>query len=320
MNDQTSGINLQKLTQELSNIELAHKEVKARLETARALCSHLVMIQGPLVTVNTLKGIPVASNVISKMNIWSAMTLHLNTLAQETKRSRIMKELESSWTVETLMSYNKQVDIYLCMFRQFIEETNMIPSPDNNQYKHYQDFMSSFTDHVKKMIFQPGEVLTLGVLFAHGRNCSKFSTIKRMLTVLYLTLNLRVKCSLTNDNKADIITQYLQVGEEECRESLFREVQHIIAHHYYYTCPCPFHSDLNIPPNWLEFEQNCPKWNEVESELKAAKGAQRMNAQYVPDVEIRQELQYKAHVSMVRHLTNTFMFFRPVNKSDQELH
>ena len=80
-----TGIKLQKLSQELSNVELAHKDVKMKLETARAMCSYLTMMPGPIVTVNNLKGIPQGSNAIARMNVWNALTLHLNTLAMEIK-------------------------------------------------------------------------------------------------------------------------------------------------------------------------------------------------------------------------------------------
>ena len=140
-----------------------------KLETARAMCSFLAMLPGPIVTINTLKGIPKGSNTISRMNVWNAVTLHLNTLAVETKRSRIMSELENTWTMDKLIKYGKQIDVCLCSFRQFIEETNMVPIPENAQYKLYQDFLTSLTDHVKKMIFLPEQIVTLGVLFAHGR-------------------------------------------------------------------------------------------------------------------------------------------------------
>ena len=62
-----------------------------------------------------------------------------------------------------------QTNRCLCTFRQFIEETNMVPTPESAYYKHYQDFLASLTDHVKKMIFLPEQIVTMGVLFAHGK-------------------------------------------------------------------------------------------------------------------------------------------------------
>ena len=156
-----TGINLQKLSQELSNVELAHKDVKVKLETARAMCSYLAMMPGPMVTVNNLKGIPQGSNAVARMNVWNALTLHLNTLAMEIKRSRIMSELENTWTMDKLIKFGKQIDVCLCTFRQFIEEANFAPVPENASQKHYQDFLAALTDHVKKMIFLPEQIVTM---------------------------------------------------------------------------------------------------------------------------------------------------------------
>ena len=144
-----TGINLQKLSQELSNVEVAHKSVKMKLETARAMCSYLAMLPGPIATINTLKGIPHGSNAVARMNVWNALTLHLNTLAVEIRRSRIMSELENTWTMDKLVRFGKQIDVCLCTFRQFIEETNLVPIPENAQYKHYQDFLTALTDHAR---------------------------------------------------------------------------------------------------------------------------------------------------------------------------
>ena len=52
-----------------------------------------------------------------------------------------MNELEKVWTMDKLIKHGKQVDVCLCSFRQFIESTNMVPIPENAQYKHYQDFL-----------------------------------------------------------------------------------------------------------------------------------------------------------------------------------
>ena len=311
-----SGINLQKLSQELNNVEIAYREIKAKLETARALCSYLAMMPGPIVTINTLKGIPTGTNAISRMNLWTALTLHLNTITQEAKRSKIMRELENTWTLQNLTNQGKQIDVYLCVFRQFVQETNMVPSPDTMNYKHYEDFIASLRDHVKKLVFQPSEILTLGVLFAHGRNCSKFDVVRRMLTMLHLALNIKVRNSMSTPNKAEAIVQYLQIGEEKDKEALTEEVIHIIGQHYCYTCPCPFHFDLNMPPNWLEFEKGCPNWNEVETELKGM----HLETRYIPDAQVRTELEFKVQTIMARQLTNTFMLFQPLNAMDQEMY
>ena len=284
------------------------------------MCSYLAMLPGPIMTISTLKGIPQGSNAMSKMNMWYAMTLHLNTLAQETRRSRIMHELENTWTMDKLIKYGKQIDVCLCSFRQFIEETNMVPTPESAYYRHYQDFLASLTDHVKKMIFLPEQIVTMGVLFAHGRNCSKFEIVRRMLTMLHLALNIKVRNARTVESKAEAIVQYIQIGEDRNKETLHREVMNIIAHHYGFTCQCPFHSDLNLPPNWLEFEKEHPTWENVEELLKIAKGAQNPDAQYISDLEVREELKYKIYTGMIRQLTNTSMLAQPDCREDHELY
>ena len=42
---ESSGINMKKLTQELNNVELAQKEMKNKLETARAMCSYCWLVR-----------------------------------------------------------------------------------------------------------------------------------------------------------------------------------------------------------------------------------------------------------------------------------
>ena len=313
-----AGINLQKLSQELSYVETAHKDVKRKLETARAMCSYLAMLPGPMATLNTLKGIPQGSNAISKMNVWNALTLHLNTLAQEVKRNRIMSELENTWTLDKLIKFGKQIDVCLCCFRQFIEETNLVPIAENAQYKHYQDFLTALTDQVKKMIFLPEQILTLGVLIAHGRNCSKYEMVRRLITMLHLALNIRVRNATSFENKADVIVQYVQIGEDKDRETLYAEVLQIIGHHYGFSCQCPFHYDLTLPPNWLEFERECPKWEDIDEMMKGVKSLRNIEVQYIPDQDIRDELQYKIYSGMTRQLTNTSMTAQPSEKQDQE--
>ena len=316
-----TGINLQKLSQELSNVEIAHKDVKVKLETARAICSYLAMIPGPMVTMNTLKGVPQGSNTISRMNVWNAVALHLNTIAEETRRSRIMKELENTWTMDKLIKYGKLIDVCLCSFRQFIEKTNIVPIPENAQYRHYQDFLASLTDHVKKMVFLPEQIVILGVLFAHARNCSAFDVTKRLLTMLHLALNVRVRNGISTENKAQTIVEYIQIGEDKDREVLYTEVLQIIAHHYGYRCQCPFHHDLNLPPNWLEFERECPTYEDVEELLKYEKrGIKNSELQYIPEQEVRDELYYRVYSAMSRTLSNSSMIAQPSSRKDQELY
>ena len=69
--------NHQKLNQELNNLEQAYKDLKGKLETARALFTYQAMLPGPLITMDTLQGIPKGSDAISKMNLWAALTLHM---------------------------------------------------------------------------------------------------------------------------------------------------------------------------------------------------------------------------------------------------
>ena len=315
-----TGINLQKLSQELSNVEVAHKSAKIKLETARAMCSYLAMLPGPIATINTLKGIPHASNAVARMNVWNALTLHLNTLAVEIRRSRIMSELENTWTMDKLVRFGKQIDVCLCTFRQFIEETNLVPIPENAQYKHYQDFLTALTDHVKKMIFLPGQILTLGVLIAHGRNCSKYEMVQRLITMLHLALNIKVRNATSSESKAEAIVQYMQIGEDKDRETLYTETLQIIGQHYGFACQCPFHYDLNLPPNWLEFETECPTWEDVEQLLKDERGTKNIEVQYIPDQDVREELHYRIYSGMARQLTNTSMLAQPCAKQDQELY
>ena len=156
--------------------------------------------------------------------------------------------------------------------------------------------MAALTNHVKKMIFTPGEVLTLVVLIGHARNCTRYSVVRRMLVVLQIALNIKVRGSNSIPNKAANIIEYLRIGDNTSETSLENEVREIITHNYYYSCDCKFHCDLNIPPNWLEFEKCEPTWQEVETEIKTKKTSQRLDTTYVPEVEIREELQYKVHI------------------------
>ena len=77
---------------------------------------------------------------------------------------------------------------------------------------------------------------------------------------------------------------------------------------------------MNIPPNWLEFERSGPTWKEVKSEIKMKKTSQRLDTAYVPEVEIREELQYKVHILLLRQLTNSFVISQLMTKCEQEQH
>ena len=61
-------------------------------------------------------------------------------------------------------------------------------------------------------------------------------------------------------NKAANIMEYLRIGDNTSEVSLENEVMEIITHHYHFTCNRKFHCDMNIPPNWLEFEKNGLSW------------------------------------------------------------
>ena len=176
--------------------------------------------------------------------------------------------------------------------------------------EHFENFMAALTNHVKKMIFDPGEVLTLAVLMGHARNCTRYSVIRRMLVVLHLALNTKVRGSNSIPNKAANIMQYLRIGDNTSEASL--------EHHYYFSCDCKFHCDMNIPPNSLEFERSGPTWQEVELELKMKKTSQRLDTTFMPEVEIREELQYKVHILLLRQLTNSFVISQPMTKEEQE--
>ena len=264
-------INQQKLNQELNNLEQAYKDIKEKLETARPLFTYQAMLPGPLVTMDTLQGIAKGSDTISKMNLWAALTLHMNSIAQEFKRSRVLKQMESQVTLDKLSNQGKQLDTYLCIFRLFLQEISLAPILDSAHFKHFENFMAALTDHVEKMIFSPGEVLTLAVLMGHARNCTRYSLLRRMIVVLHLALNTKVRGSNSIPNKAVNVMEYLRLGDNTSETSLLNEVREIIAHHYYFSCDCKFHCDLNISPNWLGFERSGPTWQEVKQRSKQRK-------------------------------------------------
>ena len=56
--DPGAVMNHQKLNQELNNLEQAYKDLKEKLDTARALFTYEAMLSGPIVTMDTLQGIP----------------------------------------------------------------------------------------------------------------------------------------------------------------------------------------------------------------------------------------------------------------------
>ena len=312
------GINHQKLNQELNNLEQAYKDLKEKLDTERALYTYQAMLPGLIVTMDTLQGIPRGTDTIIKMNLWTVLTLHINSIAQEFKRSRVLKQMEGQLTMDKLSNQGKQIDTYLCIFRLFLQEMSLAPLLDSGPFKHFENCMAALTDHVKKMIFDPGEVLTLAMLMGHARNCTRYSVLRRMLVVLHLALNTKVRGSNSIPNKAANIVEYLKVGDNTSETSLENEVREIITHHYYFTCDCKFHCDMNIPPNWLEFERSGPTWKEVESELKMKKTSQRLDTTYVPEIEIRKELQYKVYILLLRQLTNSFVISQPMTRCEQE--
>ena len=226
--------------------------------------------------------------------------------------------MESHLTLDKLTDQGKQLDTYLCIFRLFLQEISLAPILDSAQCKHFENFMAAITGHVKKMIFTPGEVLTLAVLIGHARNCTRYSVVRRMLVVLHLALNIKVRGSNSIPNKAANIIDYLRIGDNTSETSLENEIREIIAHHYYYSCDCKFHCDLNILSNWLEFEKCGPTCQEVETEIKTKKTTQRLDTTYVPEVKIREELQYKVHILLQRQLTNSFVVSQPMTREEQE--
>ena len=170
------------------------------------------------------------------------------------------------------------------------------------------------------MIFLPEQVVALGVLIAHSRNCSKYEIKRRLITMLHLALNIKVRHSTSSESKADTIVQYMQIGDDKDRETLYTETLQIISHHYGYACQCPFHYDLNLPPNWREFETECPTWEDIEGLIKGVREIKNKGIQYVPDQDIREELSYRIYSGMIRQLTNTSMVAQPSEKQDQELY
>ena len=126
---------------------------------------------------DTLQGIPKGSDTISKMNLWAVLTLHMNSIAQEFKRSRVLKQMEGQWNLD-MTNLGKQLDTYLCIFQLFLQEISLAPILDSAHFKHFENFMAALTDYVKKMISEPGEVLTLAVLMGHARNCTRYSVVR----------------------------------------------------------------------------------------------------------------------------------------------
>ena len=114
------AFNHQKLNQELNNLEQAYKDLREKLDTARALFIYQAMLPGPIVTMDTHQGILKGADTISKMNLLAVLTLHMNTMAQEFKRSKMLKQMESQWTLDKLSNLGKQLDTYLCVFRLFL--------------------------------------------------------------------------------------------------------------------------------------------------------------------------------------------------------
>ena len=70
----------------------------------------------------------------------------------------------------------------------------------------------------------------------------------------------------------------------------------------------------------MDFEKNGPIWQDIEAEIKARKTSQRLDTTYVPEIEIREEFQYKVHILMLRQLTNSYVIFQPESRHDQELY
>ena len=72
-------------------------------------------------------------------------------------------------------------------------------------------------------------------------------------------------------------------------------------------------------PNWLEFEKECPIWEDVEELLKQGRQARNLSV-HVPDQEVREELHYRLYSGMTRQLGNSSMMAQPDNREDQELY
>ena len=56
----------------------------------------------------------------------------------------------------------------------------------------------------------------------------------------------------------------------------------------------------------------------MESKIKMKKTSQRLDTTYVPEVEIREELQYKVHILLLRQLTNSFVISQATTKDEQK--
>ena len=57
---------------------------------------------------------------------------------------------------------------------------------------------------------------------------------------------------------------------------------------------------------------------DIEELMKGVKSLRNIEVQYIPDQDIRDELQYKIYSGMTRQLTNTSMTAQPSEKQDQE--
>ena len=58
----------------------------------------------------------------------------------------------------------------------------------------------------------------------------------------------------------------------------------------------------------------------MESEIKMKKTSQRLDTTYVPEVEIREDVQYRVHILLLRQLTNSHVISQLMTKCEQEQH
>ena len=307
--------NYEKLIQELDNLEKAHQAIKQKQVTLKALYQYASMLPGPPLTLPTLEQYQVEGS-LSRLNIWAALTVHLNTIASMYKQGRILKEMENDWTVETLQKYTKQLKCTLRVLREFWKNAGVAPQPNAPaECQGYSEFLSALKAHCERMTFTPKSILSLAVLFAHAKMCTKFSGYKRLTTVLHLALNQHVRCTAGAGEKAELIETFVLRGETT--EKSLQEITEMVQHHYFYYCPCQYHVDLFIPPNWTSFEGDPEEWCDVEQNIRFLRAARNQDLQVIPAEAVEEELSHRLYGNIVRQLTNTFLPGMPCSKEAQ---
>ena len=297
--------NYEKLIQELDNLEKAHQAMKEKQVTLKALYQYQSMLPGPPLTLPTLEQYQ-AEGSLSRLNTWAALTVHLNTIASMYKQGRILKEIDNNWTVETLQKYTKQLKCTFRVLREFWKNAGVAPQPNATEdCQGYSEFLSALKAQCERMTFTPKNILSLAVLFAHAKMCTKFSGYKRLTTMLHLALNQYVRCTVGAGAKAELIKTFVLRGETI--EKSLQEITEMVQHHYFYSCPCQYHIDLFLAPNWTSFENDSEEWSDVEQNIRFIRAARNQDLQVIPPEVVEEELSHRIYGNIVRQLTNTGM-------------